>query len=126
PPEDPPVQGRIARISSADLNFDLTTLLGQTRLVVDTTDTSPTILGDPVYNCRYPNQAAREAAYDECRQLAGSARTQCFRMVDEELPNIKECGSQRPPVHSYIDFGPLAEQYGAVDVSFDGIDTIHR
>ena len=126
PPEPPPILGKIARISSADLNFDLTVLLHDTRLVIDTTDSSPTILGDPVYLCSYPNLQAREEATAECMQLAGSARSACLQQVNEDFPNIKECSWQRPPVHSYIKFGDLAKEYGAVDVPFNGIETIHR
>ncbi|MGH8532715.1 MAG: hypothetical protein ACREV1_08330, partial [Gammaproteobacteria bacterium] len=46
--------------------------------------------------------------------------------VDAQYPNIKECSFQRPPRHSHIDFGGIAESYGAIDVPFDSIATIHR
>lgn len=126
PPPRPPVRGTLVRISSTELDDTLGTALQGTRLVIDTTGTSPTILGDPVYSCRYPNQQAREAAKAEC--LAGpiSDKGRCLAQINIDYPNIKECSSQRPPRHSYIDFGGIAESLGAVDIPFDSIATIQR
>lgn len=116
----------LVRISSRELNHTLVAVLQGTKLVVDTTGTSPTILGDPVYNCKYPNQEIREQLIAECLAGPPNDKGKCLRDVNEQYPNIKECSFQRPPVHSYIDFGGIAENYGAVDVPFDSIATIHR
>lgn len=93
--------------------------------MIDTTRTSPTIYDD-FYHCSYPNQQIRESMIAECMQMAGSARSQCLAMVNEEYPNIKQCGTVSGPFHSYIDFGGLAEYAGAEDVGFQGIETIRR
>jgi hypothetical protein len=106
-------------ISSDELYGALLLVLGGSRLVIDTTETSPTIPSDPFYHCTYPNQQAREAGQQECFAMAGAARSQCLRMLNEEFPNIKECNWTTGPKHSYIDFGPLAESYGAKDTPFD-------
>jgi len=96
------------------------------KLVIDTTGVSPTILGDPVYSCTYPNQAARADATAACFQEPVNLRPQCFQQIEIDFPNIKQCATQRPPRHSYIDFGTAAEAYGAVDVPFDDLTTIER
>jgi hypothetical protein len=114
-----------ARISSDELHGALLLVLGGSRLVLDTTGTSPTIPSEPFYHCTYPNQQAREAMQDDCFQMAGAARSQCLKMMNEEFPNIKECNWTTGPKHSYIDFGPLAESYGAKDTPFD-ISEIRR
>ncbi len=108
-----------ARISSDELYAALLLVLGGSRLVVDTTKTSPSIPSEPFYHCSYPNQAAREAMQAECYAMAGSARFQCLQQMNEDYPNVKECNWTTGPKHSYIDFGPLAESYGAKDHTFD-------
>ncbi len=108
-----------ARISTDDLNGALRLLLGGSRIVIETTSRSPTIPSEPFYHCSYPNQAIREQMQAECYEMAGSARARCLQAMNEEFPNVKECGWVTGPKHSYIDFGPLAEQYGAKDHTFD-------
>jgi hypothetical protein len=108
-----------ARITSDELYSSLLFLLGGSRLVIDTTKKSPSIPSEPFYHCWYPNQEARQVAQAECMAMAGSARMQCLALMNEELPNIKECSMTTGPMHSYIDFGPLAESYGAKDHTFD-------
>jgi hypothetical protein len=127
PPAAPPahpVCGKTVRITSADVNFALRTLLGGTRIMYDTTGSSPTLYG-PVYQCFYPNQAARDAGKQDCLAGPPQSKGQCLKMLDEEFPNIKTCVSTSGPYHSYVDFGPQAEQYGAVD-QFFVVDTIVR
>lgn len=124
-PVSPPAQGRLVRITSEELDGLLVGLLQGTRIVIDTTRTSPTIYDD-FYHCTYPNKEIRETMIAECMHMAGSARSQCLAMVNEEYPNIKECGMVSGPFHSYIDFGGVAEYAGAEDVGFQGIETIRR
>lgn len=124
-PLEPAAQGSLVRITSDELDTMLVGVLQQTRIVIDTTRTSPTIYDD-FYHCFYPNQQIRESMIAECLQMAGTAKSQCLKMVDEEYPNIKECGVTSGPFHSYIDFGGLAEYAGAEDVGFQGIETIRR
>jgi hypothetical protein len=126
PPSPPahPVCGKVVRIASADLNFALRTLLGGTRIMYDTTGSSPTLTG-PVYQCFYPNQAARDAGKQECLSGPTVSKGACLKMLDEEFPNIKNCVWTTGPYHSYVDFGQQAEQYGAVD-QFFVVDTIVR
>jgi hypothetical protein len=126
PPPTPPVQGTLVRISSSELYLALLSVLQGTNLVVDTTGTSPTIPGDPVYHCTYPNQEIRQQLMDECLNGPPNDKARCLAQVNAEYPHIEECSFQRPPRHSYIDFGGIAESYGAVDVPFDSIDTIYR
>lgn len=114
-----------AKISGDDLYGSLLLVLGGSRLVIDTTGTSPTIPGEPFYHCTYPNQQVRAEMQKECYAMAGTARSQCLKQMNEDYPNIKQCGTTTGPEHSYIDFGPLAESYGAKDTTFD-IATIHR
>ena len=118
------VCGKTVRISSADLDFALSTLLGGTRIVYDTTRTSDTLYG-PVYHCFYPNQEARELGQAECFAGPPQDKGSCLKQLNEDFPNIKECGWTSGPYHSYVDFGPLAEDHGAVDQFFD-VDTIVR
>lgn len=108
-----------ARISSDDLYGALLLVLGGTRLVIDTTNVSPTIPSEPFYHCTYPNQQIREQMQAECFAMGGTAKSKCLQMMNAEYPNIKECNWTTGPKHSYIDFGPLAESYGAKDQPFD-------
>lgn len=124
PPVAPPAQGSLVRITSTELDDLLVGVLQNTKIVIDTTRTSPTIYDD-FYHCFYPNKEARDAAIAECMQM-GPAKAQCLQMVDEEYPNIKQCGTVSGPFHSYIDFGGVAEYAGAEDVGFQGIETITR
>ncbi len=130
PPPPPPLprpQGKVVRVSSAALDSMMVTLLTGSRLVVDTTKKSPTIPnGEQVYICHYPNAEARAAEQAECMRMAGAARAQCLRMMNETFPNIKTCQWVAKTTHSYLDFGPLAESHGAVDVPFNNIQTIER
>ncbi len=118
-PLDPDPATWTARISSDELYGALVIVLGGSRLVIDTTNTSPTIPSEPFYHCWYPNQQIREQMQAECYAMAGTARSQCLQQMNAEYPNIKECNWTTGPKHSYIDFGPLAEQYGAKDHTFD-------
>lgn len=124
-PVTPVPTGQVVRITSDELDSALLLLLNGTRLVVDTTRTSPVVYDD-VYHCFYPNKEIREREIAECMKLAGSARSQCLQWVNEEYPDIKECGVTGAAFHSYIDFGPAAEEYAATDIGFEGIDTIKR
>jgi len=126
PPSAPPVQGTLVRISSEELDQTLVDALQGTRLVVDTTGTSTTIPGDPVYNCVYPNQQARADAKAECLAGPSSDRARCLRQINVDWPNVKNCSSFRPNVHSYVDFAAPAESVGAVDVPFDSMAPIQR
>ena len=49
----------------------------------------------------------------------------CMERLNEDYPNIKQCDWAIFAYHSYVDFGPLAEQHGAQDQFFD-VDTIVR
>lgn len=125
PPSIPPAdateyvpQGRLVRITSEELNFALMYALGQSRIVVDTLGTSPTLYA-PYYHCSYPNQAIRESMIAECKSLPKPAWRACLLNVNEEYPNIHDCAWTTAPYHSYFDFGGNAERLGASDVGFD-------
>jgi hypothetical protein len=125
-PLPPPHQvcGKTVRITSADLDFALRTLLHNTRIVYDTTGSSDTHVG-PYYHCWYPNNEALQAAIDECMQGPPSDKGRCLAQAHEDYPQIKECAWTSAAYHSYIDFGALAEQHGAEDMFFDS-DRIRR
>ncbi|MBX3191803.1 MAG: hypothetical protein KF819_32735 [Labilithrix sp.] len=124
-PVTPAAQGSLVRIKSAELDQMLVDALQGTRIVIDTTRTSPTIYDD-FYHCSYPNQAIRDSLMAECVRMVGTARSRCLKEVNDEHPNIKQCGVVSGPFHSYIDFGAVAEYAGAEDVGFQGIETMYR
>ena len=124
PPPAHDVCGKTVRISSADLDFALSTLLGGTRIVYDTTRTSQPLYGQ-VYHCFYPNQEARELGKAECMAGPPQDKGRCLKQLNEDFPNIKECGMTGAAFHSYVDFGAQAEAHGAED-QFFSVDTIER
>ena len=97
PPTTPPVRGTLVRISSAELDQTLGDVLQGTKLVVDTTGRSPPLI---------------IGYHTECTEGPGPIGQVCV-----QVPEI---------THSYIDFGGIAESFGAVDVPFDNITMIYR
>lgn len=118
------VCGNTVRIASADLEGGLEVLLGGTRIVYDTTETSDTLVG-PYYHCRYPNEEALKAAIARCNAGPTQGKGECRAAAHEDFPQIKECNWTNGAYHSYIDFGPFVELKGAEDLFFDS-DRIRR
>ena len=126
PPATPgyAAQGTLVRITSDELDTLLVAVLRDSRIVVDTLATSPTVWADYDY-CNYPNKEIRDALIADCMTLPRVAQMTCRRQVNIDYPNITECGTTQAQYHSYLDFGPFAEYAGAKDVGLD-IHQIYR
>jgi len=121
PPATPgyAAQGSLVRITSDELDTLLVALLRDSKIVVDTLATSPTVWAEYDY-CTYPNKEIRDAMIADCLTLPSkSAQLICRRQVNIDYPNTHECGTTNAQYHSYLDFGPPAEFAGAKDVGIE-------
>ncbi len=119
-----PVVSPVVTLSSVDLNFNLQTLLRNSVISIDTTQSSPQVFGPPT---SYPNPVFVQCQQDRaaCNQQPLYLRKMCLAEVNERCAGVPQSVVTNEIEHSYFLFSPQAKAYGAKDIFFP-LQTLHH